>query len=486
MQELCDEDFGALAGEFRKIAAITDPIDRLRRIGQAYVGFAMSHRNHYRLMFMTPHPESMRPEDSRLTRGNPEEDAYAFLKATVAEAIAAGRLRPELTDADLVSQMVWAGTHGVVSLHIAKCKDAWVDWRDPVETAHAQIEALIRGLAREEQTDVVDLATKSLLHDKLRFLITVSGVAFAVTLVFVQVGLFLGLLDNASITIEHIDADLWVTSRNTPNVDFAHTFPDTAVKRVRSVPGVERADNLIVWFVTINLPSGAQEGSLVYALEDFSRWNIPWNVEQGDLADLKRGQYFFLDDSAVKRYGPFEVGEYREILGQRMKIIGRTQGRALLHDDADLVRRLRPGPDAQPPVAPGQDDVRSRQARARRRRGGGQGRDRAAPALQRRLHEEGVGGALPQLLGPVDRHRPEHVPDGLPRLPRRHRRRRADALHLDDGAPEGVRHRQGDRRRQPRHLPDPRQAGLDRGRRRLRARRAHVLRACGRRSRRST
>jgi putative ABC transport system permease protein len=172
---------------------------------------------------------------------------------------------------------------------------------------------------------VVDLATKSLLHDKLRFLITVSGVAFAVALVFVQVGLFLGLLDNASVTIDHISADLWVTSRNTPNVDFAHTFPETAVQRVRSVPGVERADNLIIWFMTVNLPSGAQEGTLVYALEDFRAWNIPWNVESGDLADLKRGQYFFLDASAVKRYGPFSTGEYREILGQRMKIIGRTQ-----------------------------------------------------------------------------------------------------------------------------------------------------------------
>ena len=172
---------------------------------------------------------------------------------------------------------------------------------------------------------MVDLATKSLLHDKLRFTITVAGVAFAVTLVFVQVGLFLGLLDNASITINHIDADLWVTSKNTPNVDFAHTFPDTAVQRVRSVPGVAHADNLIVWFMTVNLPSGAQEGTLVYALEDFSRWNIPWDVEAGSLTDLKRGQYFFLDDSAVKRYGPFSVGDYREILGQRMKLIGRTR-----------------------------------------------------------------------------------------------------------------------------------------------------------------
>src|ERR1700753_1006708 len=108
---------------------------------------------------------------------------------------------------------------------------------------------------------MVDLATKSLLHDKLRFFITVTGVAFAVTLVFVQVGLFLGLLDNASVTINHVDADFWITSKNTPNIDFSHTFPETRVDRVRSIPGVARADNLIVWFMTVNLPTGAQEGT---------------------------------------------------------------------------------------------------------------------------------------------------------------------------------------------------------------------------------
>lgn len=170
----------------------------------------------------------------------------------------------------------------------------------------------------------VDLATKSLLHDKLRFFITVSGVAFAVTLVFVQVGLFLGLMDNASLTINQIDADLWVTSRNTPNVDFAHTFPETYVKRVRSVPGVARADNLIVWFMNVNLPTGAVEGTEVYALEDFTRWNFPWNVTDGNLEDLRRGPYFILDESAKKRWGAFAPGEYREILGRRLKIIGKT------------------------------------------------------------------------------------------------------------------------------------------------------------------
>jgi putative ABC transport system permease protein len=170
----------------------------------------------------------------------------------------------------------------------------------------------------------VDLATKSLLHDKLRFLITVSGVAFAVTLVFVQVGLFLGLMDNASLTIDQIDADLWVTSRNTANVDFAHTFPETYIKRVRSIEGVARADNLIVWFMNASLPSGAVEGTEVYALENFERWNFPQNVIEGNVADLRRGPYMMLDDSAKKRWGAFAVGEYREVLGRRLKIIGRT------------------------------------------------------------------------------------------------------------------------------------------------------------------
>lgn len=170
----------------------------------------------------------------------------------------------------------------------------------------------------------VDLATKSLLHDKLRFFITVSGVAFAVTLVFVQVGLFLGLMSNASLTIDQIDADLWVTSHNTPNVDFAHTFPETYIKRVRSIPGVARADNLIVWFMNVSLPNGAVEGTEVYALEDFARWNFPQNVVDGDLANLRRGPYMVLDDSAKKRWGAFAVDDYREILGRRLKIIGRT------------------------------------------------------------------------------------------------------------------------------------------------------------------
>ena len=84
---------------------------------------------------------------------------------------------------------------------------------------------------------MVDLALKMILDDKARFAATVLGVAVAVALVLIQVGLFLGLLENASITIEKLDADLWVTARNAPNVDFGNPFPETHVQPGAIDPG---------------------------------------------------------------------------------------------------------------------------------------------------------------------------------------------------------------------------------------------------------
>ncbi len=172
---------------------------------------------------------------------------------------------------------------------------------------------------------MIDLALKMLLDEKARFAATVLGVGFAAALVLIQVGIFFGLLENASITIDRLDADLWVTSRNAPNVDFGNPFPEGYVRRVRSIPGVARADNLIVWYAIVSLPTGAKESVVYYGLEDFPAWRFPWDVESGDPADLRRGRYVMLDASAERRFGPFRPGDYREFNGRRLKIIGRTR-----------------------------------------------------------------------------------------------------------------------------------------------------------------
>ena len=172
---------------------------------------------------------------------------------------------------------------------------------------------------------MIDLAMKMLLDEKARFTGTVFGVGFAAALVLIQVGVFFGLLENASITIDRLDADLWVAARNTPNVDFGNPFPETYVQRIRSIAGVERADNLIVWYAIVALPTGAKESVVYYGLRDFAAWHFPWNVESGDPADLRRGRYVMLDQSAERRFGAFRAGDYREFQGRRLKIIGKTR-----------------------------------------------------------------------------------------------------------------------------------------------------------------
>ena len=173
---------------------------------------------------------------------------------------------------------------------------------------------------------MVDLALKMVLDDKTRFAITVLGVGFAVALVLTQAGLFFGLLESASITIDKLDADLWVTARNTPNVDFANPFPESYVQRVRSVPGVARADNLIVWYAIVALPSGAKEQVVYYGLDDFPKWGFPWEIASGNASDLRRGQFVLLDESAERRFGNFQQGDHREFSGHRLEIIGKTRG----------------------------------------------------------------------------------------------------------------------------------------------------------------
>ena len=145
--ELTTQDFRALAQAFQRLGEVPDPLERLRRTGQAYIEFGLTHPMHYRLMFMTPHPAVKDPKG--ITQGDPSQDAYAFLTQSCAQAIAAGRFRPELKDPQQVAQILWSACHGLVSLRIAKEHDDWVEWRDIRETATRMHEALLNGLARQ-------------------------------------------------------------------------------------------------------------------------------------------------------------------------------------------------------------------------------------------------------------------------------------------------------------------------------------------------
>lgn len=147
--ELCREDFARLQ-EVVASEMPSDPIERLRQIGRNYVQFGERFPNHYVFMFMTPHPEHELDEEDREIVGNPEVDAYAFLKWAVQEAIKGGCFREGVQDAEIISQTLWASVHGVVSLDLAKGKDPWVDWRPLRARAEMMLDVTLRGLLRQD------------------------------------------------------------------------------------------------------------------------------------------------------------------------------------------------------------------------------------------------------------------------------------------------------------------------------------------------
>jgi len=147
LRELCARDFLALIETFKRLGRILDPVERIRKAGQAYVKFGLHYPEHYRLMFMTPNPEPT-PDEMGIEKGNPDQDAYAFLLEAVREAMAAGRFRPEFKDAELLAQVLWASVHGLVALHLNKGAGKWVEWRPASKAVQLITGAYLDGLLR--------------------------------------------------------------------------------------------------------------------------------------------------------------------------------------------------------------------------------------------------------------------------------------------------------------------------------------------------
>jgi len=147
LRELCQLDFAAFAERFVELLQVQDPVERLCRAGFVYFDFALRYPQQYRLMFMTPHPV-VAPEAGE--RESPTRNAYVFLRASVAEAIALGRARPGYTDPDLVAQTIWGCVHGLAALEISLASDdSWVDFKSPSERLRAMMEFICDAFDRD-------------------------------------------------------------------------------------------------------------------------------------------------------------------------------------------------------------------------------------------------------------------------------------------------------------------------------------------------
>ena len=147
LRELVTQDIGALGAVFQRLGGVVDPVDRLVRLGLAYVRFGLDHPQHYRLLFMTPGAKRELPVEAAVVPiETPESDAYGILHATVSEIIRGGTFHGDFGDAERVSQIYWAAVHGLVSLHMVFAEDRWIEWRDVETSAERMLAALVSGM----------------------------------------------------------------------------------------------------------------------------------------------------------------------------------------------------------------------------------------------------------------------------------------------------------------------------------------------------
>ena len=94
------------------VVEIDDPEDALRKLGKAYVSFALDEPDAYHAMF-----DSLQAQAGSYPELDAEQKrAFSYLHAAVKAAVRDGRLQGEPL---LRAHMLWAQVHGLVSLHLA-------------------------------------------------------------------------------------------------------------------------------------------------------------------------------------------------------------------------------------------------------------------------------------------------------------------------------------------------------------------------------
>jgi putative ABC transport system permease protein len=170
------------------------------------------------------------------------------------------------------------------------------------------------------------LASRNLFHDRLRFVATMIGVVFAIVLVMVQMGLFLGFGRMVTTMIDNASADLWIVPKG------AKCFEDPSLldlknrDRALAIDGVEDAVPLVIGFADWRLKTGEMTPVFVVGA-DLKKGSLqPWNIVEGSTDALSKAGAVAVDRSYYERLGVSEIGSAAEIRGQKVQVAAITDG----------------------------------------------------------------------------------------------------------------------------------------------------------------
>jgi hypothetical protein len=96
---------------------------------------------------------------------------------------------------------------------------------------------------------IVAIALRMLLHRRVRAASATIGMSIAFFLTAAQLGVLVGWCNTVSAIVRHTDVDLWVMAERTAAFDYGMPIPENRVYQVRSVPGVDWAEAMLMSWV---------------------------------------------------------------------------------------------------------------------------------------------------------------------------------------------------------------------------------------------
>ncbi|ULA64825.1 MAG: Putative ABC-type transport system, permease component [Nitrospira sp.] len=174
------------------------------------------------------------------------------------------------------------------------------------------------------------VALKMLFGDRAKYLMLLCGLTFAVMLIVQQGSIFWGLMLWSQSSVSNLNVPIWVTDPGIAQVDEVKPIADTAVDRVRSVPGVEWAVPLYKGLLRARLSNGDYHQITLTGLESSTLIGRPAEVLEGRFEDILQPDAVVLDQWAVERMGgpsAIKIGTIFELNDKlaRVVAIAKTQ-----------------------------------------------------------------------------------------------------------------------------------------------------------------
>jgi putative ABC transport system permease protein len=173
------------------------------------------------------------------------------------------------------------------------------------------------------------LPWRNLTHSRRRFFVAVAGIAFAVLLMFMQLGFWNALMDSVVAVIDRFDAELVIISRARYSLIVGEPFPRRRLAQALSVPGVRDANPLYLEYIRSlwknpdeTDPTAPRCRAIRVLAFDTGKplLRLPGVAENA--ARLEEPDTALVDVRSRSYYGRREAGIDREIAGHSVHVVG--------------------------------------------------------------------------------------------------------------------------------------------------------------------